>query len=228
MELLYPGRCPVCDDYTPFGSLICQECLPKINYVKTPKCYKCGKELQSQEEELCYDCRRKNHLFIQGRALFDYHCMAASLYRFKYAHRQEYAAFYADQIAEYLGEIIRSWNCEALVPVPIHATRMYTRGYNQAERLASEIGRRLSIPVEKDLLKRVRATTAQKELDDTERQINLKNAFKIGKDSVKLKSAIIIDDIYTTGSTIDACTQVLITAGVKRVYFITLAIGKGL
>lgn len=227
-DILFPRRCPVCDGFVPFGRLICPDCLPKLQPVREPRCYRCGKELKNEETEYCYDCRRRPHEFIEGRALFDYRSAAGSIYRFKYAHRQEYAAFYGSCIARRLGPVIRSWQAQALIPVPIHKSRLQVRGYNQALCLARQIGSALDIPVCEKLLIRARSTVPQKELDEQERQINLKNAFKIQQNSVKLESAIMIDDIYTTGSTIDSCARALKAAGVKRVYFIALAIGKGL
>lgn len=157
-----------------------------------------------------------------------YQSVAGSLYRFKYAGRQEYARFYAEAIVEKLGEAIRAWKSDALVPVPIHRTRRRERGYNQAELLAREIGRRMDIPVDSHVIRRVKKTLPQKQLDDAERQNNLKRAFKIERNDVKLERVIIVDDIYTTGSTIDACAAELKRAGVEKVYFITAAIGKEL
>ena len=125
-------------------------------------------------------------------------------------------------------DCIRAWKPDALVPVPVHYTRKRERGYNQAEVLAKVIGGKMGIPVEGRLVRRVRKTLPQKLLGDRERQNNLKRAFKIDRNDVKLKTVIIIDDIYTTGSTVDACAAVLKCAGVKKVYFITAAIGKEL
>ena len=167
------------------------------------------------------------HSFEQGRSLFLYQSVAASIYRFKYAGRQEYASFYGEQIVRELGGTIRAWRPDALVPVPIHFTRRRERGYNQAEVLAGEIGKRTGIPVERSLLGRVKKTLPQKLLDDAGRQNNLKRAFKINRNDVKLKRAIVVDDIYTTGSTMDEAARVLKGAGVREVYFVTLACGAG-
>lgn len=112
--------------------------------------------------------------------------------------------------------------------MPLHPSGQRKRGYNQAEVLAEQIGKRMHIPVRTDIVKRVRRTTPQKELDNTERQNNLKKAFKICRNDVKLEVAVIIDDIYTTGSTIDEIAAELKRAGVRQVFFITLAIGRGL
>ncbi len=228
LDLLFPPRCPICDEAVPYPELICPECRKKLRYIKEPVCLKCGKRLQDEREEYCRGCLMTKHLFTEGRGLFEYQSAARSMYRFKYAGRQEYARFYAEEIERRLGKKIRSWQAEALVPVPIHYTRKRQRGYNQAERLAAEIGRRMHIPVERHLLIRVKKTLPQKQLGDAQRQNNLKKAFKIGRNDVKLKKIIIVDDIYTTGSTIDACAEELKKAGVERIYYISAAIGKGL
>ena len=196
--------------------------------MKEPRCLKCGKHLGDEREEYCKGCRVAAHKFDQGRGLFEYPSMARSMYRFKYAGRKEYARFYGEQIVKKLGKTIRGWRPDALVPVPVHAARKRERGYNQAEALAGEIGRRMGIPVDFRLIKRVKKTLPQKLLDDRERQNNLKRAFKIARNDVKLKRVVIIDDIYTTGSTIDACALELKRAGVEKVYFIAIAIGKEL
>ena len=226
MDLIYPPRCPICDELLLPGRLICPECLPKLSYVKKPRCLICGKHINDPAYEYCLDCRKKPHYYKEGRALLEYRSIAPSMYRFKYAGRREYARFYGRQIAYHLKDVIEEWDVDALVPVPIHRSRRIQRGYNQAEVLAKEIGFYLGIPVETHLLKRVKKTLPQKLLDDRQRQNNLKNAFKIGRNDVKCKSTIVIDDIYTTGSTIDHCAKVLKQHGVERIYYISIAIGR--
>ena len=228
LDLVFPARCPICDKPAPFPELICPGCKVKPVRIKPPRCLKCGKHIENETEEYCRGCRMAVHSFEQGRSLFLYQSVAASIYRFKYAGRQEYASFYGEQIVRELGGTIRAWRPDALVPVPIHFTRRRERGYNQAEVLAGEIGKRTGIPVERSLLGRLKKTLPQKLLDDAGRQNNLKRAFKINRNDVKLKRVIIVDDIYTTGSTIDACAVTLKRAGVEKVYFITVAIGKEL
>ena len=228
-DLLYPRRCPVCDRAVrPFGSLVCETCKNEPVYVKELCCMKCGKELANEETEYCGDCMRHRHLFDRGRAVFVYKSVSDSIYRFKYKGRQEYAAYYAECMTERLGEWIMRCRPDALIPVPIHASKRHVRGYNQAEVLARELGHILHIPVEPNLIKRVRKTSPMKDLSVSERQNNLKRAFKICRNDVKLSTIIIIDDIYTTGSTIDAMSYELRRAGVERIYFVALAIGKGL
>ena len=228
-DLLYPRRCPVCDRAVkPFGGLVCEACKDKPVYVREPCCMRCGKELEDAAEEYCSDCRQRRHLFDAGRAVFVYRSLSDSLYRFKYKGRREYAAYYAECMAACLGDWIRRRRPDALVPVPIHRAKRRVRGYNQAEELARELGRILHIPVDTNLIERARKTTPMKNLSLSERQNNLKRAFKICRNDVKLSTIVIIDDIYTTGSTIDAMSYELRRAGIRHIYFVTLAIGKGL
>lgn len=228
LDLVFPLRCPVCDKPVPFTKLICPECKKEICYVKPPVCLKCGKHMEDERQEYCKGCRITAHKFVRGRGLFSYRSVADSMYRFKYLGRREYALFYGREIAEKYGSLIRSWQSDALVPVPIHYTRKRQRGYNQADILAREIGKQMGIPVESRLLKRVKKTLPQKLLSDDERQNNLKRAFKISRNDVKLKRVIIVDDIYTTGSTIDACAEVLLKAGIEKVYYVSASVGKEL
>ena len=228
-DLVYPRRCPVCDRaVSPFGSLVCETCKSKFTYIKQPYCMKCGKKLAEETAEYCSDCMHRRHFFDSGRALYAYKSAADSIYRFKYKGRQEYGVYYAVCMAAQMGGWITACRPDALIPVPIHASKKRVRGYNQADVLAREIGRLMGIPIESDLIRRVRKTAPMKDLPLAERQNNLKRAFKICRNDVKLDTVIIIDDIYTTGSTIDAMSYELRRAGVKRIYFAALAIGSGL
>jgi ComF family protein len=228
LNLLFPRRCPVCDHpVAPFDSLVCTSCKQTFTYIKQPYCLKCGKPLAREEQEYCHDCTTHRHLFDRGLALFEYKSVSDSIYRFKYKGRQEYAAYYASCMTKKLQDFITNCQADALIPVPIHKSRRYQRGYNQAEALARELSGLTGIPVVTDLIIRSHKTAPMKDLSASERQNNLKRAFKICRNDVKLSTIIIIDDIYTTGSTIDAMSLELKKAGVKRIYFMTLAIGRG-
>lgn len=190
---------------------------------------KCGKPLTEERTEYCPDCRRRTYDFEKGRAAFVYDSvMRASISRFKYHNRREYADFYAEELLKRYGRLLRSWQPEALIPIPIHKSRMKKRGFNQASLVADRIGERLDIPVEKKLLIRKKKTKPQKNLTDAERRENLKNAFQVSGNEVKLKRVVLIDDIYTTGSTLHAGASVLREAGVEKVYFLSICIGRGL
>jgi len=227
LGLIYPVRCPFCDEPVPMGEgVVCSACLSKVRIVGEPYCLKCGKQLSAEAEEYCTDCTCHSHFFERGRSLFVYeNIVRESVYRFKYGGRREYARAYAYLAERQLGDFIRSVNPDVLIPVPLHSKRLYKRGYNQAELLAKEIGRRMGIPILTDVVKRVQNTQPQKELDVAQRQNNLKKAFKINRNDVKLYTTIIIDDIYTTGSTMDALSALLKEAGAERVFFLCLAGG---
>lgn len=228
LQLVFPRRCPACDDIVvPAGEKICLECLGKLKLLTPPWCMKCGKKL-AQEGELCTDCRVKRHKFERGRALYLYESAAVSIYRFKYGGRQEYADFYGEQMAEYLGNFIRSVRPDALIPIPLHRKRMAARGYNQAKLLAQAVGSCLGIPVCTDILVRVKNTVPLKYENPKERQNNLKRAFNIARNDVKLERVVVVDDIYTTGSTMDEVAETLKEAGIKEVFFVALACGAGI
>lgn len=227
ISLFYPRRCPVCDEVVPKpGMYICPECKEKLQVIKPPYCQKCGKPLADFKEEYCMDCKKGTHWFTKGAALYRYPVIRQSIYRIKYEGRREYLDFYADEIVRRFGSMIRMWEPDGIIAVPLHKNRLYKRGYNQAEILAKQIGRKMKIPFYKKLVKRCKDTIAQKGLDILERQNNLKKAFIIEQNVVKLNTIIIVDDIYTTGSTMDAMAQVLKASGVKNIYFITLAVGE--
>lgn len=229
LSLLYPRRCPVCDGpVRPWNALICRDCEPVLEYIKPPRCMKCGKHIGDDGKEYCADCAAHAHFYDSGRALFSYQSAASSIARFKYHGRKEYAAFYAACMVNVLGDYIRSCHADALIPVPLHSSRKRKRGYNQAGVLAREVSALTGIPVCDDLIGRVKKTVPMKELSAAGRQNNLKKAFKILRNDVKLNTTIIIDDIYTTGSTIDAMSRELKNAGVEKIYFLTLAIGRGI
>ncbi len=229
IKLLYPLRCPVCDDVVkPWNQNICEKCVSKLSIITSPYCFKCGKKMENEEDEYCYDCRNKTHFYIRGRALYEYKSVAASIYRFKYQNRQEYADFYGQEIACHLGDFIRQVQPDGLVPVPLHRKKSLRRGYNQSLLLAQGISKYINIPVYGKMLKRVKNTVPLKHLNPTERQKKLKKAFIINGNDVKLNTIIVIDDIYTTGSTIDEVTRVLLDGGTKNVFFITLSCGTGM
>lgn len=225
-ELLFPRRCPICDGIVvPWGELCCRACLERIRYIGEHYCMKCGKGLTREEREFCSDCQKRRHFFQRGRSLYTYESAAGALFRFKYQGRQEYADFFAEQLYTYLGRDIQAMNADMMIPVPLHRSRLKERGYNQAELLGRALAKRLDIPFRADLVTRCRKTVPQKQLSLSQRQNNLKRAFKLSENDVELDAVIIVDDIYTTGSTADALSEILIEGGVKRTYVVTLAAG---
>lgn len=228
IALLYPARCAVCDSVMTNESHLCPECSRKIRPVKGPNCYRCGKTLSRSGKVYCYDCSRKIHYYDRGYAVFEYSDIKRSLYRFKYKGRAEYASFYALSTVSLYGNILRSLKADAIIPVPIHKRRHRDRGYNQAELYARELSELLDVPIMTDVIRRVKYTVPLKKLRENQRANTLKRAFTIVRNDVQLNTIIIVDDIYTTGATIDAIARLFKSVGVKNIYFITVAIGKGI
>lgn len=227
LDLLYPPRCPICDKVILPKDNICPACRKKIHTTAEPVCMKCGKPLSNERKEYCFNCGKRNYNFTQGKALWIYEKeVKMSVYRFKYQNKREYGKVYASEIVKRYGGWIENKKIQAIIPIPLHRNRKRKRGYNQAEVLAKEIGRILDLPVDTKLLIRVRDTKPQKMLDDAERKNNLKKAFKITENIVQLNHILLIDDIYTTGSTLDAAASALKAAGVRHVYTCCISIGK--
>ena len=234
LDLIFPRRCPLCDDVLPVfevnqrDTYICPECKKKLKIVKEPVCKKCGKPMERERAVYCLDCEKKRHDFIQGNAVFEYQGdLQRALYRFKYANRREYADFYGAAAAAQYEKWMKQKKIQAIVPIPLHKKKQKKRGYNQAELFAKVLGKQVGIPVRTDLLIREKSTIPQKELNEAERKNNLKNAFKITENIVQLSYILLVDDIYTTGSTIDAAAATLKEAGCREVYFICVSIGRG-
>lgn len=228
-DLLFPRRCPVCGGIVlPKGELICPGCVKKLSFVKQPVCKKCGKEITSAEREYCLDCTKHKRSFDYGRALLNYNDTAKkSMADIKYRNRREYLDFYAEAVCLRYGRLLMRLGADALVPVPVHPSRRRQRGFNQAEIFADRIGERLGIPVCPKMLVRRKKTAPQKQLNPKERLHNLEEAFAAGAVPEGVTRVILVDDIYTTGSTMEACARALLRAGVKNVYFIAICIGRG-
>ncbi len=227
LDLLYPARCPVCHGVIQGKSLVCPSCKKKLHYIKEPKCKKCGKELDKQEQEYCIDCQRFSHSFDKGEAVFVYDpVMKRSISMFKYHNRREYARFYAREMESHCRGFIERCAPDVIMPVPVHPIKRRQRGFNQAELVAKELGKMLQIPVVTDYLVRIEKTTPQKELTRQQRKANLRKAFAVRKKGVSYKRVLLIDDIYTTGSTLDALSELLKENHSKNVFFLTICVGR--
>lgn len=203
--------------------------MSKLVPVKQPTCRKCGKELFSEQAEYCFDCSRHKRSFESGAALFQYNEAAKkSMAAVKYRNKREFLDFYAEAMAYRFSHIVKNWKPDVFIPIPVHPSRLRRRGFNQAEVLAKKLAKKLGdIPVETKLLVRSRKTAPQRDLNPQERLANLQQAFAVDPDRPVPKCVVLIDDIYTTGSTMEACTRVLKAAGVQEVHFLTVCIGSG-
>ncbi|MCX4315207.1 MAG: ComF family protein [Lachnospiraceae bacterium] len=233
VEWLYPRRCPLCGGIAlPRGELACPPCKKQQRRLSGAKCFRCGKELEQEEKVYCPDCAARKFSYERGFALWQYDArMKRSIQEFKYKGRQEYADFYVEQLLEEYQRQLWVLELEAVIPVPLYKVRRQERGYNQAELLAAGVAKGLGLPLVTDFLVRSKGTRPQKELGLQERQQNVQKAFSIDLRSRQGENpparVLLVDDIYTTGSTAEACSKVLRQAGVRSVYLLCLCIGTG-
>ena len=231
LSALFPPRCPVCDEPLPmkdWEGRVHPACRKKLTLLTGAVCMRCGKPV-GDRAEYCYDCSQRGDFGItQAKALFSYRGPAKGMmYRFKYAGRQEYASFFAKEAGDRLGEWIRGLGVQAIVPVPMYQRKQRQRGYNQAQLFARELSREVGVRADVGHVCRVRNTRPLKGLTPAQRRENLKNAFSIKNSEKKYNRILILDDIYTTGSTAEAVAGVLHAAGTQRVYMLSVCIGQG-
>lgn len=215
----------MCGEIAEPGTRICAPCLQALDFVREPACLKCGRTIFDETQEYCFDCTERPRHYDYGLPLLNYDDrMRYSMAQIKYKNRREYIPVYARLIVLRYGGRIREMHGDALIPVPVHPDRQRKRGYNQAELLARGIGKDTGLPVRTDILYRNKNTAAQKTLTPDERLKNLTRAFSVDKSRMDLVSPILVDDIYTTGSTIEACTKALVDAGAAHVYYLSICI----
>ena len=211
--------------------------MPKLHFIQQPSCKKCGTELISDRAEYCPDCLRRQRSFESGVALIRYDTVAQkSIAAVKYKNRREYLDFYAEAIARRYGYFFKCHKDAVLVPVPVHPARLRSRGFNQAGELAVRLGRLTGLPVNERLrnLRHAFAVAAEfrqepaQDKTDSRRMSGRTASVPAGKAAKLPQTVILADDIYTTGSTIEACARVLKAAGVRQVYFVSVCIGGGL
>ena len=214
LNAVYPRRCPICDGLLSREELyLCRNCVEKIHPILGARCKKCGKPVGS-EEEFCRDCSRTRHSFDRGFAPYGYHGeLEASLMRFKYHERQEYAGFYAHAAFFYVGKQIQRRNPEVLVPVPLHPARQRQRGYNQAEYLAEGIARALRAEVDRHSVRRIRNNPAQALHRHAERWDNVEGIFAVRRpERLAGHHLLLVDDVLTTGATLLSCAETILRA----------------
>ena len=238
-SLLFPSRCPVCDEILEPEEIekgIHFTCESKLYPVLGAVCMHCGRPLGDENpnistREYCYDCIQKGYnkhsYIVQAKAEYLYKGMIKkTMYRFKYSNKREYAHFFAKQALEKYGTWLHHTGVEVIVPVPLYPKKQRRRGYNQAESFAEALSKQTGIPVEKTMVQRRKDTIPQKGLNALQRKNNLKNAFHCQKNVVQYKCVLVVDDIYTTGSTAEAVARELMKKGACRIYLMTICIGE--
>lgn len=226
LGILYPQTCYFCGKIS--KEHICKECREKITYVEEPVCKKCGKPIRYEEKEYCGDCENAVFSYEQGKSVWLHTGVVRwSVYQFKYHNRRIYGKFYAQELSRLYGKWIKDKKIDVIIPIPLHRKRQRKRGYNQSEVIARHLGKLLNLPVNAKAVMRVRNTKAQKELSHKERTRNLKDAFRVTKHWKGEGNVLLIDDIYTTGNTIDSVAKLLRQKGANKVWFLTISIGQG-
>ena len=234
-KFIFPNRCIICDEVLPYGfnlenEYLCDTCRKKLEFIKEPTCKKCGAMINRTDGTYCIRCEEKMHdAFEYGFGLLRYNeFIKESLHRIKYSGRKEYLEFYGKCIAKAFKNKFKEISPDYLVPVPIHTERLRERNYNQSEILADAISKELmgfgvDISVNTELIYRTKNTKVLNKLDNADRGNELKGAFYV-EDASFIEKVIIVDDIYTTGSTINSMAKALKKAGIREVYFVTIAI----
>lgn len=226
LNILYPRHCPVCHRILKDQKMmICPECTGIFRPVSENYCLKCGRPVDPNAE-YCRDCLERDRIFDEGRGVFLYDGrMRKSLIRYKYYGCREYADYYADSMCRRGYTDIRRWKPDLIIPVPLHRRKLRRRGFNQAGYLAVRMGECLGIPVSENSLKKIRSTQSQKKLDAVQRRKNLRQAFQATENFEGL-AVLLVDDVYTTGGTMEAAASCLKAAGARKVYFMTLCMGR--
>jgi len=217
LDLLFPPRCVGCREV---GNLLCARCSERFELVEPPLCPHCGRS--TANGRLCPRCLH-DPLQLDGArsvAYFD-GTLREAIHHFKYSNRQGLAVPLGKLMGDYWQQ--SPLPAEIIVPVPLHPGRLTERGYNQAALLARELGKDIALPVSENGLVRVRATRPQVDLNAGERKENVRGAFHCPGMGLKGKRVLLIDDVYTTGATLEACSIALRQVGVRSVWALTLA-----
>lgn len=223
---MYPQTCYFCGKIS--DKKMCGECAKKIIYIEEPRCKKCGKPIRYQEKEYCYDCDKREFFYEQGKSIWLHKGPVRwSVYQFKYRNHRIYAEFYAEEWMRLYGDKLKDWEIDVIIPIPLHRKKRRKRGYNQAEVLARKLGELSGIRVDTKSVVRIVNTKPQKELSHVERYKNLQKAFCITPHWKDAKNVLLVDDIYTTGNTIDSVARKLKEKGAHKVMFLTISIGQG-
>lgn len=233
LDLLFPPaeRCIVCGRGNRDGQAICQSCLQQMGHGAGPSCPRCGRSLAGQRQldgQLlpCPFCAGKSWAFSEARSIGPYEgALRLAVHRLKFRGQQDYGRVLGDVLYR---SVESDWweAADFIVPVPLHTERLRQRGYNQAEIVAGQLAMQANKPL-RQILVRHQPTNPQTGLSQQQRQRNVQGAFRIalGQERwVKGKRLLLVDDVLTTGSTLDACARILRQAGAAEVRVATLAI----
>ena len=224
LDFLLPPFCHVCHERIEIDGL-CPKCFSALEFIGLQKCSVCGKALDAivPGMTICGTCIKKPPHFRQAEAVFKYNDTSKKLIlAFKHGDHIELTELFVKWMGQNSTKLIQK--NDILMPVPLHCHRLLKRKYNQSALLAQKLAKRYNKVYDPLTLVRIKPTHSQGHLSPKERQKNIKNAFRV-KDPEKIrdKSILLIDDVFTTGATVDECAKVLLKAGAKSVDVLSIA-----
>jgi len=227
-SLFFPAHCGGCGHAVPQHAMLCRACESGIERIRPPRCEVCSQPFDGRTPVFtCPNCQGEEFAFecavavVRSRGV-----VREMIHRLKYQREMWLARNLASWMHEGLADPrLAGWRADALVPVPLHPRRLREREFNQSQILAEALSRLCKIPVVSPLERR-RYTETQTELDRKHRRQNLRDAFVLGKNAnVTDRTLLLVDDVLTTGSTLDACALVLRASGARSVRALTAARG---
>ena len=228
-ELLFPTLCLSCGRVLserrehPF----CPDCHAGIRFITAPLCPVCGIPYPVEEspDHVCGDCLLKKRHIGSARSLGVYESVLHdAIHAFKYGGNVTLGERLGRLMAEYDYPSFRIRDYSLILPVPLHPRRLRQRGFNQSLILAREISRRHGVAMDFRTFRRIVDTESQAGLKKEERRSNIRKAFSItGPERIRGQSILLVDDVYTTGSTLGECARTLLKAGAEAVGALTLA-----
>lgn len=228
-DLVFPPRCIACGNLAAGHeeNLLCPSCLSRIHFIRSPVCPRCGIPFAAEEDRdhLCGGCVTDPGCFSAARALGRYETvLLEAIHRFKYQGRVHVGEALGRFMAAYDYASFRIADYAMLIPVPLHRKRLRERGFNQSVVLAREVAKHHSIPMSFSVLRRSVWTEPQVTLGREDRGANVRGAFEVADSaSIKDKKILLVDDVFTTGSTVEECARVLRRSGAAEVGVLTLA-----
>lgn len=226
--LFFPAHCAGCGRAVPEGDDLCASCNSGIEKIRPPRCEVCSQPYSGDIPVFtCPNCHGEAFHFEYAIAMVRSRGVVREMvHRLKYGKELWLGRIFAGWMCEGLADPrLQGWSPDALVPVPLHPRRCREREFNQAEILCNELSRLCGIPVVLPLARR-RYTTTQTQLDRRGRRQNLRDAFILVKNrDVTNMNLLLVDDVLTTGSTLDACAAVLLEGGAASVRALTAARG---
>lgn len=228
LDFLFPPLCHVCRKFIPeAGHLhVCPTCRERMPSIVSPLCPVCGCPfIGAGDDHVCGACITSRHHFDAARAALAYEGASRDLiHAFKYGNKTHLRRPLALVTIEMLAEFVRMRAPNLIIPVPLHRKRLRSRGFNQAVLLGEIFSSHWKIPLERHNLRRVRWTEPQVSLSAGDRRANVKGAFSVQDPGrIEGRRVLLVDDVLTTGSTVEECALVLKAAGAVDVSVLTVA-----